>query len=344
MSFKCKKCKNYFITKYLLDKHINRKYPCDLDLQCKKCNKKFPTFPQLERHMNRKTPCASAENPKVVSKKLSDDEKFMMQLELEKFKIETEKELKLKELETKILLQEKSTQGRKELITLRKENTKIENSTVNSHNTIEDNRVINIQIINNAIAHIEENYKNNKTIEDTALMYDVIYEKIVRDISYSNIPLSVEIYNLGEDVVDNILDFCYSSPAKRCLFYIEMPDILLSLVKDKDNNNRVKELKGLNLQKELENIRHFLLNSARFIKKDIHNHIGVNKAELKYVALKSSISLLESGKYNILRLLQDRFNFDFDFCGAPGASLCDAGLAEICSSNPNDPCHNISSA
>jgi len=56
----CHKCNKVFRDQHDLDKHLNRKFPCDnvyVATTCEKCNKLFPRKLDLDRHINRKYPC-----------------------------------------------------------------------------------------------------------------------------------------------------------------------------------------------------------------------------------------------------------------------------------------------
>ena len=49
--YKCPKCDKIFQGEYKLNRHINRKYPCDKDSrQCKKCKKFFYDSSTRKRH------------------------------------------------------------------------------------------------------------------------------------------------------------------------------------------------------------------------------------------------------------------------------------------------------
>ena len=58
--FACEKCGNTFSSKYNLERHVNRKTPCEpiiekkreLDFSCVYCNREFSRKQNLRRHMN----------------------------------------------------------------------------------------------------------------------------------------------------------------------------------------------------------------------------------------------------------------------------------------------------
>lgn len=57
MTLNCTKCKEKFTNKYHLNRHINRKTPCDVVLQCTRCTKIFDNKRDLDKHTARKFPC-----------------------------------------------------------------------------------------------------------------------------------------------------------------------------------------------------------------------------------------------------------------------------------------------
>ena len=57
MATECKKCGIKFGSFQNLEKHLNKKIPCNRTLKCEKCNKIFKHKGHLNSHMNRKTPC-----------------------------------------------------------------------------------------------------------------------------------------------------------------------------------------------------------------------------------------------------------------------------------------------
>ena len=55
MSFPCSKCNKVFKRNIDLNRHINRKIPCDRKLECNRCFKNFNQKCDLLSHMNKKT-------------------------------------------------------------------------------------------------------------------------------------------------------------------------------------------------------------------------------------------------------------------------------------------------
>ena len=63
----CSKCNRKFTTFYGLDRHIQKKIPCDRVLNCKKCKRVFKQKNDLKRHTNRKTSCDPIHGNMLVS-------------------------------------------------------------------------------------------------------------------------------------------------------------------------------------------------------------------------------------------------------------------------------------
>lgn len=69
-AYECSRCGRGFTTEKALNKHNQRKIPCDRKLQCAKCGKIFDKMSNYNRHMEeRKTPCEPIVNgePPVVN-------------------------------------------------------------------------------------------------------------------------------------------------------------------------------------------------------------------------------------------------------------------------------------
>ena len=106
MNHKCKKCKQTFVSEYLLNKHLNRKVPCDVVLKCDRCEVVFTNAYRLNRHKNRKNPCT------IIDKK-SDLE---IKLEIEKLKAYNLEAMKKIDLDNKLtIIQEKSNKQKEKL-------------------------------------------------------------------------------------------------------------------------------------------------------------------------------------------------------------------------------------
>jgi uncharacterized C2H2 Zn-finger protein len=83
MMFTCTKCNKNFSRKDHLDRHFNKKNPCDVkkNFICYRCGKVFFYNRDLIRHINRKIPCVNK----------------ILNIELELIRATTEAKLKIME-------------------------------------------------------------------------------------------------------------------------------------------------------------------------------------------------------------------------------------------------------
>jgi uncharacterized C2H2 Zn-finger protein len=135
----CKVCHRKFKSEYLLNKHVNRKIPCNAQdkLICTKCNKVFKTYQDLQRHMNKKIPCAKDE--KIIS-----DEKISDKIKIIEAELKKEKDIIL----FKHVLEKEKIQLQKE------KHLAIENAKL-------DRKVQTAQVINNIHNEIKIQQINN---------------------------------------------------------------------------------------------------------------------------------------------------------------------------------------
>ena len=84
MSFKCDKCNFSFIRVIDLERHKNRKIPCDRVLKCNKCNKVFSQKSNLEKHMQRKKSCINKEEVSNLPVLKLQEQVLRLQIKLEK--------------------------------------------------------------------------------------------------------------------------------------------------------------------------------------------------------------------------------------------------------------------
>jgi hypothetical protein len=103
----CNKCSRELSSKYGLEKHLNKKIPCDRILKCQRCESVYNTKQELERHLQRKFPCKL--KTEIASTK---ERELQLKLEIEKIKI-LQKE---KEIDAKVaIIKERSIQKEKEI-------------------------------------------------------------------------------------------------------------------------------------------------------------------------------------------------------------------------------------
>jgi len=77
----CIKCKKEFSTNYHLNRHHQRKIPCDRVIQCDNCLMIFKTKQILSNHQNRKTPCKKVDLEQEVKKLKAENEKLKLKEE-----------------------------------------------------------------------------------------------------------------------------------------------------------------------------------------------------------------------------------------------------------------------
>jgi hypothetical protein len=147
MVLNCERCKSQFTTEYLLQKHLNRKIPCNIIFLCLKCKKIFASKYSLERHYNNKKPCVEVPKyiksvKKNINDKLKDklillEKQKEISIEIQKGKDESKLEIerervRKKEIdlaiqkEKKILLEQKELAIKEEKRLKRKEARRIQ--------------------------------------------------------------------------------------------------------------------------------------------------------------------------------------------------------------------------
>jgi hypothetical protein len=256
---KCIKCNKNFKSEYLLNKHINRKYPCDIIFNCEKCNSIFKDKRTLDLHLNRKTLCTKkiikpeAEIILEIEKlKLYKKEKEY-QHEKEMLELKKENEVAKLEILNKIKLQgkEKFWQHEKEIIELkkqaalekislseklkteRKEKTVTHINNIHIENKIQNTIQNNIKLEQNFIQHVTNLYGENPnviSIEDATSNLVTLMEK--------NPFLTMEIYdsfNSDDDLIVKLLERIYSNPNTKQIVYQDELDAyyIVLLVDDK---------------------------------------------------------------------------------------------------------------
>ena len=101
----CSKCNKVFKRNIDLNRHINRKIPCDRKLECNRCFMKFDKKCNLLNHINKKNKCHNRRSEaeiqdSIKTKSLTEAE---IQLEIKKLEVEL-KDKTIKELELQLKL------------------------------------------------------------------------------------------------------------------------------------------------------------------------------------------------------------------------------------------------
>jgi len=91
MSFTCDKCGKICDREIDLERHMNRKIPCNREISCILCLKKFTKSYDLRRHLNKKTPCVTNDAVRV-SLAILEVERLKLLIELRNQDIIIEKE------------------------------------------------------------------------------------------------------------------------------------------------------------------------------------------------------------------------------------------------------------
>ena len=78
---KCNLCNREFKRIYELNRHQNRKIPCNRIIQCTRCLTVFSTKQNLTKHLNRKTPCKKVDLKEENNKLKEENEKLKLEKE-----------------------------------------------------------------------------------------------------------------------------------------------------------------------------------------------------------------------------------------------------------------------
>ena len=254
MDNKCPKCNTSFASKYNLQKHLERKIPCDRVLQCDRCKKIFARKSNLTTHLNRKNPCKTKEEELDLFQKKLDFEK-------EKAKIQEEKKIKIlneenklkieileKENEMKINLEEKKI----ERIEKRKK-AEIEISIAEKENRMEIEKEKTKQIIERRTI-ITNNTVNNTTINISAPTINMFNcdEKTLDN------HIETNLLTMKFNTIDNLLQNCKTEK-----------DFIVKLLAIAYNNDNFPECK--NIIYVPPNDKFYIISDNNWIEKKYEN-------------------------------------------------------------------------
>lgn len=142
MSVPCDKCGKVFISKYNLEKHLNKIISCDANIQCDKCKKIFKSNRDLDNHLNKKIQCVTTP---LKSINFDNDKIFIKDNKLEYAKLQfAEKEINIKiqlaEIDnaTKIQLAKNDNAAKIQLKMLDLEIAKVKNITMELEIALKD--------------------------------------------------------------------------------------------------------------------------------------------------------------------------------------------------------------
>lgn len=229
MTFKCNKCNKKFISRYLLDKHTNRKIPCTIEIKCNRCGKIFSSTIYLNRHLERKTPC---ENVNVASSSSYNNdyitlEREKMKHEIEKIKLQNEADIekikikedkkKEREIEVQKLKNDKVERQKEKHIEIENKKTERKGKTTN---IINNNYTQNIKI--EAETHINNQYNASiiyTSNKDKNQAMKNWYSKL------ENIKECENLYNDSKDLIELVANIFKNNfnndytPQTRCYMF-----------------------------------------------------------------------------------------------------------------------------
>jgi len=270
MIYKCNKCREEFISQYLLTKHENRKISCDIVLECIKCLKVFPTSQGLERHYSRLNLCVStAEYKKRIKKeekKKENDRQKQIELENKMKLLKFKHELELETLKHKEIMLDKRRNADIDMYT---ENNKIKKANeleiasfkLSKRENIEliktERKGKTAQIINNnvtinntniCINYIKDNFMENASLSFNSLKRNSM-DRINNKFSYSpdlhkKALRIIQKYDKINDIIAYILRYTFDNkkfPDERCIYYINKKYFAITIL---DSENQTYDFDG----------------------------------------------------------------------------------------------------
>lgn len=317
MVLKCSKCNNTFNSEYVLNKHLNRKIPCDIVLQCARCNKVFQTIRDLNSHENRKFPCKITDI-NFEREQREKDRELKLHLETEKNNIREKtlliEQRKLDMRDKESAARAANTQKQMEIAQL-KCNNKLELAQVIQSNKISlkeqfPSAVTNItNITNTFINSIQDTYFiTNDTCFTKVTEYRIKRFKEIQEYNQTcallrEINWYIEVFNkydTTQEIVKHFLRHAYLSNTElntRCIYYHEIIDQFYAVyITD------VKKLQPIDYRKDLheEFISCIKLYTSAMLDavKDLHYDIN-NDAHAKPIGKINEMKQLQRVLHNI---------------------------------------------
>ncbi len=243
-TFKCKKCNKKFDAQSKLEKHLQRKYPCDkkLEYTCNRCNKSFNKKYNYEKHLNRKYPC---ENSNQVSSAIEQEK---IALEREKIKL---KEKQMEHEMEKLKLKEKQMEHEIEKLKLKNESKEAEREK-----EIEIQKLKNEKVQLQKEKNIELENKKTERKERTAIVINK--DNVINNINnVTNNINNTYMYNFNiddekkEKFKKRILDSIDAKYAKEAIYKAEgINDMISFCIAFTFNNDNYPELKYFKYDQE----------------------------------------------------------------------------------------------
>jgi len=211
-SYNCTKCSRVFSRQIDLDRHIERKIPCNRTFTCNRCYKSFNRKCNYTSHIHRKIPC------KINEEKKSEERLLLLQLGIEKEKTQRDK-IKLETEQAKLKQKELDIEAMKMKIE-KKALTKGSIINITNNNIGTQNNIFNANI---------------KNIDDLDLHLPTLSEAS----GLFTIDVRTMVYN--------IFKHQYNSPNEhlqnnKCLKYIEGGDFIVKK-DDKEQIMKYHELR-----------------------------------------------------------------------------------------------------
>ena len=228
-NYNCNKCNQNFSTNQSLERHINKKNKCDieLDYKCEHCKKSFKYKKNLKEHFE-KTKCNINENT---------DEKMALKDILNKTIDINKKILIIKTLNDKLdeVYIRTIIESDLEL------NTKV--TLLNKQNNT--NLLLPNQIINNTTNNTTNNIQINFGNENTEYLNKKYYEKLLNE-------------NLPENIILTLSNDIYLNKVHPENQTIKINNLKNNLCKIKDNNKWITTSKDDAIKKILDKIYHII--------------------------------------------------------------------------------------
>jgi len=327
MVLKCSKCNNTFNSEYVLNKHLNRKIPCDTILQCTRCDKVFKTIRDLNSHENRKFPCKITDL-NFESEQREKDRELKLHLETEK-NIRKDQAILIEQ--QKLDMRDKEAAARAANLQLQMEIAQLKcNSKLELAQALQNNKVAfkeqypssvtNITNITNIfINNIKDTY-----LDTTNLCFTQIakhrHKMFNTTIRQNNLRMYtgknnwfIDVfnqYNSSSDMIKHFLRHAYSNDTElntRCIFYHNIIKQFYAIyIKDDITNNRkdVKQLQLIDYDKDLHEefiscIKEYVTGMLNGLKDQNHcdpNNIAHTKSINTIIDMEKLIYILNSTK------------------------------------------------
>jgi hypothetical protein len=246
MNKTCIKCNKNFTNVYLLDKHLNRKIPCNVEIKCLVCEKIFKYDRELTNHLNKKKPCVKHIS-KISDKLLIINAKKQASLDilnLQKIKAERKQQDLMA-----------SYKARENLYLLRREMMETDNihknlRKITSIRTAQENKDKIAELLK-----IEREYNIKKTLKALSINLPILkntfdgayvlknFHEICIEHRFKEHCIGIFSENIPivEIILKNIKNTLNNDkyPEYRTIYYIPKENIFCAMVYDIDSNEKI---------------------------------------------------------------------------------------------------------